>query len=790
MRSKWNTQPRDYLGDRDNDTRGKLQYVPPTDSSHENRRRGLRSRGHWSDTGDTNTRAWRHIVPTRKTCSVLVVALYYGSRSVLNRRPPWIRVYNYQHRIIANTEVEERLILRTASAHANKMASLANNITTAPFANRRLNERAGETGDPRENPPTSSIVRHDSHLRKSGVTRPGIEPGSTSWEASRLTAQPPWPLHNTAVVQWSDYSTPVGSLEISHVVNEVGVGVSITAISLEMTPETCETVPRQLKCTSDTRDSNSEKLVKLRYLAIKYIAEVAFGASTSDGWGGGGGGGEAFYVTRDRIKNPAGEKKAQLLPPRGVASRAGKSSSNCRARISSSRRISRPDASGRPCPRSPEERASPLDHDRGRTVIDYRILSCSTARPESDMRIHTRDRPNRLRKKIHLEDEAFCCSQNIVYRLFTWLDYSPPTKAIRARFPAGSPPGFSHVGIVPDDTAGRRVFSRISGFRRPSHSGAAPHSPRFTLIGSQDHVVKSRTNIFTHRPLRSEVYCVHTGTAFSTRNWYWQTGGSLEVTVANVTEVIPVVFYPSRNRQNTFYPQASPTAPPRALSTPFNTYSRCPKLTQPHSAFIVKILSSLRWLEYQAGSKWASDIYRLFTAGRKERTKKGFQNCSMNHEHMHSNVGRCPDYLTEIFDTGCPGGPSADRKTSQASVRFPARTRPAGMEKPGSLRAPPHKIIRKPPRDNFPGERASPLIFPGPGSTEVSACESSLVQWDSVAGPAKTCFPSPLSSFANPTIRVHSTADVLRKQTRLPVAPQTPQPTLAKMNSFLSYLRD
>ncbi|KAJ8869326.1 hypothetical protein PR048_030901 [Dryococelus australis] len=39
------------------------------------------------------------------------------------------------------------------------------------------NERAGEMGDLRENPLTSGIVRHDSHMRKFGVTRPGIEPG-------------------------------------------------------------------------------------------------------------------------------------------------------------------------------------------------------------------------------------------------------------------------------------------------------------------------------------------------------------------------------------------------------------------------------------------------------------------------------------------------------------------------------------------------------------------------------------------------------------------------------------
>ncbi|KAJ8889047.1 hypothetical protein PR048_008541 [Dryococelus australis] len=55
----------------------------------------------------------------------------------------------------------------------------------------------GETGNLRENPLTNGIVRHDSHMRKSGVTRPGIEPGSPWWEASRLTAQRPWP-QNTA----------------------------------------------------------------------------------------------------------------------------------------------------------------------------------------------------------------------------------------------------------------------------------------------------------------------------------------------------------------------------------------------------------------------------------------------------------------------------------------------------------------------------------------------------------------------------------------------------------------
>ncbi|KAJ8867258.1 hypothetical protein PR048_031057 [Dryococelus australis] len=62
---------------------------------------------------------------------------------------------------------------------------------------------AGETVDPRENPPTSGIVWHDSHMRKSGSnptrnrTRSawvGGGPGPPGWEASSLTTTPPRPL--------------------------------------------------------------------------------------------------------------------------------------------------------------------------------------------------------------------------------------------------------------------------------------------------------------------------------------------------------------------------------------------------------------------------------------------------------------------------------------------------------------------------------------------------------------------------------------------------------------------
>ncbi|KAJ8870029.1 hypothetical protein PR048_029040 [Dryococelus australis] len=48
-----------------------------------------------------------------------------------------------------------------------------------------------------------------------------------------------------------------------------------------------------------------------------------------------------------------------------------------------------------------------------------------------------------------------------------WLDYSPPNIDEPSSIPGGVAPGFSHVGIVPDDAAGQLVFSEMSRFPRP-----------------------------------------------------------------------------------------------------------------------------------------------------------------------------------------------------------------------------------------------------------------------------------------------------------------------------------
>ncbi|KAJ8871834.1 hypothetical protein PR048_028174 [Dryococelus australis] len=92
------------------------------------------------------------------------------------------------------------LVLRLSSRNLRAMWGLGLthhqlDFSAASAMEQRWNERESETGDPRENPPTNGIVRHDSHMRKSGVTRPGIEPGSPWWEESRLTSTVYSPLH-------------------------------------------------------------------------------------------------------------------------------------------------------------------------------------------------------------------------------------------------------------------------------------------------------------------------------------------------------------------------------------------------------------------------------------------------------------------------------------------------------------------------------------------------------------------------------------------------------------------
>ncbi|KAJ8873465.1 hypothetical protein PR048_024283 [Dryococelus australis] len=74
----------------------------------------------------------------------------------------------------------------------------------------RRDEGMEETGDPEKTHRPAAQSGTIPTCENPGVIRPGLEPGSPWWGASRLTAQPPWPLQ--ALV-----SALTGSRELSSV---------------------------------------------------------------------------------------------------------------------------------------------------------------------------------------------------------------------------------------------------------------------------------------------------------------------------------------------------------------------------------------------------------------------------------------------------------------------------------------------------------------------------------------------------------------------------------------------
>ncbi|KAJ8874062.1 hypothetical protein PR048_024902 [Dryococelus australis] len=86
---------------------------------------------------------------------------------------------------------------------------------------------------------------------------------------------------------------------------------------------------------------------------------------------------------------------------------------------------------------------------------------------------HESRRPPALSSRVDLglalvPGSKFARSLAVPSCLHVRLACLPLEKMNRVRFPAGSLPGFlSHVGIVPDDAVGQRVFSGISRFLRP-----------------------------------------------------------------------------------------------------------------------------------------------------------------------------------------------------------------------------------------------------------------------------------------------------------------------------------
>ncbi|KAJ8869240.1 hypothetical protein PR048_030812 [Dryococelus australis] len=224
------------------------------------------------------------------------------------------------------------------------------------------NARSGETEYPRENPLTSGIVRHDSHLRKSRVARPGIEPYSPWWEL------------DTPLVD----DRPI----VKAVKYRVVSGVVWTNRTI----------------MSSNTDTN-----RTDFLAVVDIVAIA-----GDG--------------RHRMGK---DKSAGLVGSRDVTLEqvAGK--------------------------KPPED---PVRRSKIYTVHNLeQWIFCDPLRTL----LHTIPKNRQVRRDNIAGGPRWCSGQT------TARPGEPGS------IPCGVAPRFSHVGIVPDDGAGRRVFSGISHFPRP-----------------------------------------------------------------------------------------------------------------------------------------------------------------------------------------------------------------------------------------------------------------------------------------------------------------------------------
>ncbi|KAJ8866105.1 hypothetical protein PR048_033629 [Dryococelus australis] len=79
-----------------------------------------------------------------------------------------------------------------------------------------------------------------------------------------------------------------------------------------------------------------------------------------------------------------------------------------------------------------------------------------------------------------------------------WLARSPPTMSKPGSIPDRVIPEFSHVGIVPDDAAARRVFLGCLPFISALSFQRCAILTSITHVGSQDLGVQSRPNLFTY----------------------------------------------------------------------------------------------------------------------------------------------------------------------------------------------------------------------------------------------------------------------------------------------------
>ncbi|KAJ8875171.1 hypothetical protein PR048_023066 [Dryococelus australis] len=393
-------------------------------------------------------------------------------------------------------------------------------------------EQRRNARDPRENPPINGIVQHDSHMRKSGVTRPGIEPRS-SWlfTVKRALLKALLKIYLSARCVFFRRLLPpevdrrVCDCEVEtgmqdHNKNHGQVGHLILAsrdrralkkVVREHCMSLCDTITREFRCAINCADSTTTVRQLLRGMGFK--AQVPahnrriyhVNSPRSD---------VLERRLRTRPQTPALltslarslQEKWSAVPWRLSSTNHGQSTSqqlleasasfyNPQLGLISKRKL----------------------HDSFALVPGYSLYLCT----ESCARCDFYPGSSHVLQMFTSAVATFLLPQ--LTTPFTRNPASHPLSHSNSKLPSrrgrggvvvgllashqgepgstagGVAPAFSHVmGIVPDDAASRQVFSGISRFSCPCIPVLLHTQPRFTLIGSQDLDVKSRRNHFTH----------------------------------------------------------------------------------------------------------------------------------------------------------------------------------------------------------------------------------------------------------------------------------------------------
>ncbi|KAJ8873316.1 hypothetical protein PR048_026950 [Dryococelus australis] len=279
----------------------------------------------------------------------------------------------------------------------------------------------GEMGDPRENSQTSGIIRRDSHFRIFGVNRLGIEPGSHRWEASGLTARPPWPP-----LYWG-----YGGKEVRLLISHQGELVSI--------PSWIAQYYRKWESCQD--DATGRRI----FSGISHFP-LPFHSGT------------APYSPRFTL---IGSQDLDVMNRLNVFTHS--LTPRC---FQSSRR---------------SEFLSAHKHDEVQPFVKRSLTTrqkcMRTFSTPAECESRNGSPSTILRFRCRSIDGLSC--DDLAVSAFASRQGEPGSII------GGVAPGFSQLVIVTGDAAGRKIFLGISRFPPPLHScAAAPYLPRFALIDS------------------------------------------------------------------------------------------------------------------------------------------------------------------------------------------------------------------------------------------------------------------------------------------------------------------